>query len=397
MKLTFPPNFFWGTSTAAAQVENASDHNWKGLKSKDGYTFDLTTNHEKRRMEDAANILQFGTVYRCGVDWARLQSAPFAPFDEDVVKEYKTFFKYLNDHGTRIMFVIHHFTNPLWFENNNGWLNEDNISAFVDYASQCANHFGEFTFSWNIFNEPNVYALNGYVTGDFPPHKKNIFQAGKVLKFMGKAHDIVYDVLKQKYPDLPVGISFNTCYFKAKNPLGWIPAAFTDWWFHTFAAGFFKKVDYWGLSYYAYILFDPFPITVPDNPEKFEQMGIPHDKMWGYNPEGLARNLRRFHRRFKKPMVITENGICTDDSAVRIASIKDYLTICHQAIADGIDLKGYVHWCTWDNFEWALGPTYRFGLVTVNLETMERTMTQAGRFYAKVAKENGVEIGEEDA
>jgi beta-glucosidase len=165
---------------------------------------------------------------------------------------------------------------------------------------------------------------------------------------------------------------------------------FTDWWFHTYAASFFKKVDYWGLSYYAYILFDPFPITVPDNPEKFEEMGIPHDKMWGYKPEGLARNLRRFHKRFNKPMVITENGICTDDSEVRIASIKDYLKVCHEAIADGIDLQGYVHWCTWDNFEWALGPTYRFGLVTVNLETMERTMTDAGRFYSEVAKKNEV-------
>ena len=189
MKLTFPPNFFWGTSPAAAQVETASDHNWKGLKSKDGYTFDVTTGHEKRRLEDADNILQFGTVYRCGVDWARLQSAPFAPFDGEVVEEYQAFFKYLNDHGTRIMFVIHHFTNPLWFEKEGGWLTEDNVPAFVDYARQCMEQFGQYTFSWNVFNEPNVYALNGYVTGDFPPHKKNIFKAGKVLKNMGRAQD----------------------------------------------------------------------------------------------------------------------------------------------------------------------------------------------------------------
>lgn len=392
-KLEFPKDFFWGTSTAAAQVETASNHPWKGLVAKDGYTFDRTTDHEKRRMEDAALITQLGNVYRCGVDWSRLQKGPFEPFDKDLVLEYQHFFRYLNEHGTRVMFVIHHFTNPNWFDDNGGWAKEENISPFVDYAKQCADHFGAYTFSWNIFNEPNVYALNGYVTGEFPPFKKNIFTASRVLKNMGKAHLVVYDILKDEYPEIPVGISFNTCYFKAKNPLGWLPAAFTDWWFHTYARKCFDaKMDYWGLSYYAYILFDPLPITELDRPGELAKLGLPHDKMWGYNPKGLERNLRRFHNWYGKPMVITENGICTDDSDRRIDSIKDYLTFCHQLIQEGIDLKGYVHWSTWDNFEWAIGPTYRFGLIRVDFETMERTMTKAGIFYQKVAEENGVEV-----
>ena len=68
MRLDFPDGFLWGTSTAAAQIETASNHNWKGFKSQDGYIFDRTADHELRREEDIEIIAEFGSVYRCGVD-----------------------------------------------------------------------------------------------------------------------------------------------------------------------------------------------------------------------------------------------------------------------------------------------------------------------------------------
>lgn len=390
--LQFPKGFIWGTSTAAAQVETAGDHNWNGVPSKDGYTFTKTTDHEKRRMEDAKYIQEFGSMYRCGTDWSRLQTEAFAAFDPDVVKEYRDFFQELNKEGTQIMFVIHHFMNPNWFEKNGNWLNEDNIPAFVDYAKKCIEHFGDLVANWNTFNEPNVYAINGFLLGEFPPFKKNIFKANKALRHMGKAHDIVYGLLKEAYPDKPVGISCNTVDFHGLNIFGKLVAKFADWWFIDFAAKHFAQLDYWGLSYYAHIPLNPFPITEIDHPGKLAKMGYAHDKMWAYKPESFRGIIRRFHKKYGKPIMITENGICTDDSDVRIASIKDYLTIMHEVIEEGIDLRGYIHWSTWDNFEWNLGPTYRFGLVRIDLETMERKMTPAGAYYAQVTRDNGLEI-----
>ncbi len=389
--LQFPDDFIWGTSTAAAQVETPSDHNWRGVKSKDGYVFDQTTQHELRRMEDLENIRQFGSMYRCGVDWARLQTAAYAPFEMDVVKEYQDFFQALLDADMQIMFVIHHFTNPLWFENKEGWLNNDNVGAFVDYANQCIKYFAPYVANWNTFNEPNVYTLNGYILGQFPPFKKNYFKANRAIGNMGKAHDIVYDMLKEKDGEKPVGISLNTGWFDGIG-LGNIPASFVDWWFHKRTSRLFQRLDYWGISYYAYIPFRPMAITEIDNPGELAKLNIPHDKMWGYRPEGLGRIIHRIYKWYKKPIMITENGICTEDSDKRIQSLKDYLSICHELIAEGIPLKGYIHWCTWDNFEWNLGPTYRFGLVRVDFETMERTMTPAGEFYAKITKENKVDV-----
>ncbi|MFN0015896.1 MAG: family 1 glycosylhydrolase, partial [Saprospiraceae bacterium] len=100
--ITFPNHFFWGTSTAAAQVETAGDHPWHGLTAKDGHRFLRTTDHEQRRAEDAAYIARFGSVYRCSVDWSRLQPAPLAKFDPQVVDEYCTFFELLKKKGVSI-------------------------------------------------------------------------------------------------------------------------------------------------------------------------------------------------------------------------------------------------------------------------------------------------------
>lgn len=392
MRLEFPDGFFWGTSTSAAQVETASAHSWRGIRARDGYVFENTTAHESLREIDARYIAGFGSVYRCGVDWARLQASPFAPFDPEVVQEYRQFFRQLNDSGARILFVMHHFANPLWFEQDGGWLNEDKLSAFVDYARQCIRYFGEYVFNWNTFNEPNVYAMNAYFLGQFPPFKKSYFKAERAIRLMARAHGVVYHLLKAAYPEKPVGISLNTAWFKGLNWLGAVPALLADWWFNHRAAGLFREVDYWGLSYYAFVPFGPFPITEIEKPGKLKQLGIPHDRMWGHRPEGLGIMLRRFYRRFGKPLIVTETGICTDDSQVRIQAIRDYLSVVHKAIRDGIPIQGFIHWSTWDNFEWNLGPTYRFGLVRVDLRTMEREMTPAGEFFAKVARENAVDV-----
>lgn len=391
LKYSFPDKFFWGTSTAAAQVETASDHNWKGQKALDTHVFDRTTDHEKHRQEDAGYIIRLGTVYRCSVDWSRLQKAPYAKFDPSVVAEYQAFFNKLKANGVGLMFVFHHFAHPNWFEDRGAWTKEDNIPLFLDFARKCIKHFGKYVLYWNTFNEPNVYALNAYILGNFPPRKKARYRtANLVLENMGRAHGILFKMIREK-SSAPIGISLNTASFKGTNIPGKIVAALVRWWFMKRAARPFEKCDFWGLSYYAHLLFDPFPMDAISRKKALERRKIPHDRMWGYRPEGFGEILRKFHKRYGKPIIVTENGICTDDQEFRKTALRDYLRVCHEAIADGVDLQGYIHWSTWDNFEWHLGPTYRFGLVRVDFDTMERSMTEAGLFYEKIARENGLD------
>jgi beta-glucosidase len=392
MKLTFPPHFLWGTSTASAQIETPTDHNWRGVKSKDGYTFDRTTDHELRQDEDIELICALGEVYRCGVDWAWLQKGPTEPFNRAAVVHYKGFFEDLVARDVKIMFVFHHFTNPNWFEAMGGFENKANIAYYLDYMEQCVTHFGEFAYAFNTFNEPNVYAVNGFVMGQFPPFKKSPMLGDRVARNMGAAHDVAYDYLKKIYPNKMVGISLNTVTFRGENLLGKLPAAFADWWFNNRVADMFKKCDFWGLSYYALIPLFPFPVTEIDQPGELAKRGYKHDGMWAYYPEGLGRVLQHFHKKYRKPIWITENGICSNDPQQRIESIKDYLKVIHDEMQKGVEVIGYTHWSTFDNFEWNLGPTFRFGLVTVDLDTKDRTMTAAGEFFGEIARTGSVEI-----
>ena len=392
MLLQFPQDFFWGTSTAAAQIETASEHTFKGLRARDGHIFDRTSDHELRRDEDVHHIRRFGTLYRCSVDWARLQTEPYGKFDPETVTEYRNFFQQLIEGGTDIMFVLHHFAQPKWFEEKGGWLYEENAGFFMDFVKKCIFHFAKYVSYWNTFNEPNVYAMNGYVLGTFPPHRKSLGKANEVLRNMGIAHNTAYTMLKVHDKSKPVGISLNTAFMSGANILGYPVAKFADYWFNKWSATHFEKVDFWGLSFYAHMLFDPFPISEIHRPGKLGKMGLPHDKMWAYKPEALGKILRRFHKKYNKPIIITENGICTDDDEVRIQAIKDYLKVIHEVIRENVPVLGYIHWSVFDNFEWDLGPTYRFGLLKLDFETKNRLDTEGARFYEKVTKENAVEV-----
>jgi len=127
MQLSFPPDFFFGTSTASYQIETAFEHDWLGKKSRDGYVFERTSDHEKRFKEDAAIIAHCAPNYRMSLMWSKLQRAPLAAFDAGTVKEYKDFIEDLKGRGVNIMMVLHHFTNPIWFAQKGGWEQKENI------------------------------------------------------------------------------------------------------------------------------------------------------------------------------------------------------------------------------------------------------------------------------
>lgn len=383
--MKFPEDFKFGTSTSAYQIETSFEHDWKGVTSLDGHIFDQTTAHEKRWEEDVNLIATLAPQYRMSLMWSRLQRAPFADFDADAKQHYHQVLDRLRTKNVEIMMVLHHFTNPVWFSQLGGWEKKENSAMWLDFVKKLVEEFGDYISSWNTFNEPNVYACFGWIVGKFPPFKNNIILAAKVVKNMGLAHNEAYQIIKQKYPHHPVGISHNAAVFSAENVWGIIPAKLSDMWFMEFVPSHFEKVDFFGMSYYARINHDPLPVTMITTPEKLKSSGKDHDDMWEYYPEGLRENVLRYWKKYQKPIIITENGICTKDDEKREKAIYDYLSIIHQLISEGIPIQGYYYWSTWDNFEWALGPTYQFGLCSCHWETKERNIKPSGHLYSKIA------------
>lgn len=393
MNLQFPNNFIWGTSTAAAQIETAYDHEWKGLKARDGAVFNRTADHELRRTEDLKFIIELGKAYRMSLDWSRLQRQPFAPFAPDVVEEYTAFFEALKANNIYIMLVLHHFTNPNWFALQGNWTNKRTIPMFVDYVQQVLKHFGKYVNNFNTFNEPQAYAFSAFLMGNFPPHKKSIWATKSVINNMSAAHKIVVPIIKQHCPNALIGISNNTAYFKAYNALGFVPEKLLNYVYNNYVADQFNEgTDYTGISYYAKIGLKHYALTELDKPGELDKLGKPHDKMWEYYPEGMGLNIDNYWKRYGKPIMVTESGICTDDCDVRINSIKDYLQVIYKRISSGVPILGYFHWSTIDNFEWNLGNSYRFGLVHVDFKTGERTMKKSGEFYKQLVQNNGFSL-----
>jgi len=391
MQYVFPKDFIFGTSTAAAQIETAFEHDWQGVKAKDGNIFDRTTDHELRLVEDANIISSLAPYYRMGLLWSKLQRAPHAPLHVETVLEYKAFLKDLKSKGVKIMMVLHHFTNPIWFAKQGGWEKLENINYWIDFAKKTIDAFADDVALWNTFNEPNVYASNGWITGYFPPFKNNPVKAAIVVKNMGRAHDEIYSYIKQHHPNQPVGISHNAVVFTSENILGWFPERLSDWWFMEWVPKYFENVDFFGMSYYARVSHDPMPITFMNSPEKLKKLGKAHDDMWEYHPEGLRTCINRYWNKYKKPIIITESGVADSTDALRQQAIVDYAKILHEALQDGIDIRGYFWWSTWDNFEWNLGSAMRFGLYECNFETKDRTKRPSAEVFRKLAHYNMIE------
>jgi beta-glucosidase len=387
MKLHFPEHFIFGTSTAAYQIETPFEHDWLGVKAMDGNVFDRTTDHELRFEQDAELIADLAPAYRMSLMWSKLQLEPMGAFDPIAVADYHRLLGALQSRGVTIMMVLHHFTNPLWFAKVGGWEKEENIPLWIDFCKKLADEFGRYVSYWNTFNEPNVYSCFGWAIGQFPPFKSNLITAVAVVRNMGKAHNMAYDVLKEKFPHHPVGISHNCAVFTADNLLGKIPAMISDHWFMEFVPKHFEQVDFFGMSYYARINHAPLPITTITEKAKakMKKSGKDHDDIWEYYPEGLRENVLRYWNMYKKPVIITENGICTNDDTKRVTAIRDYLTIIHELLQDGIDIRGYFYWSTWDNFEWALGPSYRFGLCEAVIEGDARIKKPSAVMYKNIA------------
>jgi beta-glucosidase len=385
MKRHFPDYFRFGTSTSAYQIETAFEHDWLGHIARDRNIFNKTTDHEKRYKEDVNIISSLAPNYRMSLMWSRLQRSPFGAFEVETKKEYHQWFKQLKLGGVDIMLVLHHFANPSWFAKNGGWANRDNIGLWLDYARKVVNEFGDYISIWNTFNEPNLYATMGWIAGEFPPHKRNWNTAKKVIQNLSYAHGSIYSYIKMKHPDKMVGISHNCTVFAAENLLGWLPAMVCDSLYMEWSSKQFLDTDFFGISYYARVGFDPFPITYLETPEKLTRYGKKHDDIWEYYPQGLGKCIDRYWKKYRKPIIITENGICTNDDGKRVVAIHDYLAIVHDALKKGVDVRGYFHWSTWDNFEWSLGPTFKFGLYECLPETKQRVKKPSADVYSRIA------------
>jgi beta-glucosidase len=105
-----------------------------------------------------------------------------------------------------------------------------------------------------------------------------------------------------------------------------------------------------------------------------------------YWPQCVEYTLRRAAQLTTVPLVMSENGIGTNDDVQRIRYLTEALRGLRNVRDDGIDVRGYFQWSLLDNFEWAHGYGPKFGIVAVDRVTFQRTAKPSAQWYSEAVR-----------
>ena len=405
MNQAFPQGFLWGTSSAAYQVEGDNRNaDWWEWEQKPGHiaggdTSTVACDHYHRFREDFAALREMNqNAHRLSIEWSRIEPSE-GDFDSSQIRHYREVLGELHEQGILPMVTLHHFTSPRWFARRGGWTARGSHHAFMPFVNRVVDELGDLVGMWCTVNEPSIYAANGWITGEFPPgHKGDLAGQYRVTAHMRLAHELAYRAIKQRWPDVPVGLSHHKFLFlpATSNRRDVIAAraaqAFTDDWP---ARGRLRRIveatsDFIGVAHYWGQL-----VTLSRAPSlmfvrRFNPPGEPVTEMGFVSRPEWMRDVLVSLKRYGKPVYVTENGIATSDDAWRERYLTKVLANVRAAIADGVDVRGYFHWTNTDNFEWARGYTAHFGLIAVDRRTLERTVKPSGRLYGRIAAANAL-------
>jgi beta-glucosidase len=421
-ELLFPRDFIWGVSTAAHQVEGNNENQWTAWERagniKSGHACGLACdwwNNAERDFELAQGLGI--NALRLSVEWSRVEPRE-GYFNPAALCRYREMLKGLRQRGMEPFVCLHHFTNPLWFEQHGGFLNRDAPLRFQRFTEQVVAALGDLCSRWVTFNEPNVYATLGYVTGEFPPgHKGEVTTALKVMAALARAHCLAYQTIHQEQPHAQVGWAQHYVVFQPVH--GLLDRCIAHLQSQIFNDGFLQLIengrlgfplslcstavpealgacDFVGLNVYSrfHVRFD-----FKSAGQLFGRVFVPHDvpqgdsgveKPFGEAFPGAIRSAVERAARLGKPIYILENGLPDAQDRLRPWLIVSAVKEIHSLIEQGHDIRGYFHWTLTDNFEWAEGWNLRFGLVALDPITQERTMRPSGDLYREIVRRNGL-------
>lgn len=403
------PSLLLGTSTSATQVDGGElDHTWNDWHRK-GYIKDgadpaRAAGHWDRWREDTLLMRKMGIrTSRFSIEWARIEPEE-GVFDEAAICHVKEELMLLIGLGIRPLVTLHHFTNPMWFENKGGWALPDNVRCFLLYVEKVVGKIGHLANEYITIDEPNLYAYNGYVRGIWPPGEKRPGMAFAVLSNLAAAHIKSYRLIhgmrrSMGFHDSRVGIALHMRAFtpKGSSPIYKRNAAEAERLFQGLIAAavttgqFRKPLKNYGRdrigSYSDFHAVNYDTRSVIAFSEQLLKSGDKDDLGREIYPEGLLLCCEKLAGIAPKPIYITGNGACDLGNTFSCRFIYDHL----RAISGSkLPIKRYYYRSFQDGFEWLEGEYARFGLVGTNFETMERSLKRSGRFYAELIRNGGV-------
>ena len=402
--------FLWGVATSAFQLEGSPYADWATWDSRLQTHPDIT-HHYYLYKKDLKLLKELGVnAYRFSLEWSRIQPAENR-WDTKAFQHYQDIIDFLRDEGIEPMVTLHHFTHPNWFIETYSWHHEQSVVKFQEYVERVANQLQKVRY-WITFNEPNVLLLGGYLDGCMPPGLQDRSSFVRAFKNILYAHGSAYDTLHSSLPEVWVGIAHNMVAFSPYwrwNPLDQFLSRMVHYYYNhslldALKTGLLRlrfpvfnkmemnmpiqgKLDFLGVNYYTriHVRFNPFrPMCLDLRHEDRDGYGLT-DMGWEIHPHGMERTLKEAST-LGLPMIITENGIATRNQQKKEKFIKSHIDTLEQCLKKGMDIRGYFYWSLMDHYEWLKGLDARFGLYSVNYDTLERKATSVAGFYSYLIK-----------
>lgn len=411
----FPPDFLWGTATAAHQVEGGNHLNdWWAWEQQPGHIrngdrSDPACDHYRRFSQDFDLLKSLHqNAHRLSVEWSRIEPRS-GEFSTSELAHYRHVLEALRQRQMEPMVTLFHYTLPIWAAEQGGWTNPAIVGWFAAFADRVVAELGELARYWVTLNEPTGEAYQSYLLGDWPPGHRNARQAAQVLVNLLRAHWTVYERIKRQRPSAQVGLAHHLRIFDPLHrwsPLDRAVSRLYGWLFNGVmlrslrrgrlvfpltrlarASGPAQSQDFIGLNYYTRNLVRFNRRTAPELfGERLTPAGaLTSDIGLEIYPHGLYLWLKALARD-KRPVYITENGVADHDDSRRPAFLLDHLRVTLKAITEGVPVRGYFHWTCFDNFEWTDGYSAKFGLTSCDPTTQERRLRPSGRLYAEICR-----------
>lgn len=436
-KSDFGDAFEWGVSTAAFQTEGAYDADGKGLsiwdtftarkgKIKGGHHARVSVNFYELYQQDISLVNELNIPnFRFSLSWPRILPAGVGQLNQKGLDFYDRVIDAALEKKVRPWVTLYHWDLPQALQDKGGWKNRDVVSWLEEFASVAAGRFGDRVENWMVLNEPTVFTGAGHFFGLHAPGLRGLRNFFPAAHHAALAMGQVGRLLRSELPKARIGSTFSCSSIHAATdrpkdqqaatradalinrmfiepilgkgyPIADLPAL-------KGIQKYFKaddeallpfRFDFVGLQNYtrevvkhAYLV--PYlGARIVDARKR----GVPTTSMnWEVYPASIYEMLKKFNAYDNiPPIIITENGASFPDEMIngsvadveRRKYLQENLSAVLRAKNEGMDVNGYFVWTLTDNFEWAEGYDARFGLVHVDFDTQQRTIKDAGKWYA---------------
>jgi beta-glucosidase len=442
--LEFPPDFLWGASTAAYQIEGGWNEGGRGESIWDRFTHtpgnianndtgDSACDHYHRWRDDVDLMARLGlSAYRFSIAWPRVLPKGRGAPNAAGIDFYSRLIDYLLEKNIEPIVTLYHWDLPQAIQDAGGWLNRRTIDWFAEYAGLMFRTFGDRVTWWVSINEPMVCSELGFDKGNHAPGVRDRATALQVFHHILMAHGDAVAAARACASAIKIGIApaliaaypaSDTTTDREAAQEAWAGAngyqldplffgRYPEQIHHAHEQAGIQPViisgdmdrirrpiDFLGVNHY----FSQFYTRDRNgSPVAVKHASVPawSDLGWPVFPPGITDLLLRLKADYgPQPIFITENGISLNDSIAADGSVHDprrttflkgFLEALHNAIKAGVDVRGYCHWSLMDNFEWAYGYGPRFGLTYIDYATQRRIIKESGYEYAAIIRAGGV-------